>query len=41
MDLAQTLEDLAQAGLLRREAGRLALTPRGVLLSNEVFGRIA
>ncbi|MGH9867756.1 MAG: coproporphyrinogen-III oxidase family protein [Candidatus Polarisedimenticolia bacterium] len=41
VDLAQTLEDLEQAGLLRRGAGRLALTPRGVLLSNEVFGRIS
>jgi oxygen-independent coproporphyrinogen III oxidase len=39
-DLAQTLEELREAGLLEPRAGRLALTPRGVLLSNEVFGRI-
>jgi oxygen-independent coproporphyrinogen-3 oxidase len=38
--LAHTLDDLDAAGLIRRPAGRLALTPRGVLLSNEVFGRI-
>jgi oxygen-independent coproporphyrinogen-3 oxidase len=39
-DLAQTLDELDDAGLVRRREGRLALTPRGVLLSNEVFGRI-
>jgi len=39
-DLAQTLGELREAGLLERRGARLALTPRGVLLSNEVFGRI-
>jgi oxygen-independent coproporphyrinogen-3 oxidase len=38
--LAQTLDDLEEAGLVRHRGGRLALTPRGVLLSNEVFGRM-
>lgn len=33
------VEELEAAGLLAREAGRIALTPRGRLLANEVFVR--
>jgi putative oxygen-independent coproporphyrinogen III oxidase len=33
------IEELVAAGLLDRSAGRLCLTPRGRLLSNEVFAR--
>jgi oxygen-independent coproporphyrinogen-3 oxidase len=33
------IAELAQAGLLESAADRLRLTPRGRLLSNEVFGR--
>ncbi len=34
---AQRLEDAFDAGLLESAAGRVRLTRRGVLLSNEVF----
>ena len=36
-DSASRMEDAFLAGLLVRENGRVALTRRGVLLSNEVF----
>jgi oxygen-independent coproporphyrinogen III oxidase len=34
-----TIDELKEAGLLEESANRLCLTPRGRLLSNEVFGR--
>jgi oxygen-independent coproporphyrinogen-3 oxidase len=34
-----TIEELCQLGLLEKSANRLRLTPRGRLLSNEVFAR--
>ena len=34
------IDALSREGLLQRGGGRLALTPRGVLLSNEVFERL-
>jgi len=34
-----TIDELKEAGLLDESANRLRLTPRGRLLSNEVFGR--
>ena len=39
INLPPTLQDLEQAGLLERSEDRIRLTPRGRLLSNEVFER--
>lgn len=38
--LAREIDELSFEGLLERRDGRLALTPRGILLSNEVFARL-
>jgi oxygen-independent coproporphyrinogen-3 oxidase len=38
--LAREISDMESAGLVQREAGRLALTRHGLLLSNEVFARL-
>jgi oxygen-independent coproporphyrinogen-3 oxidase len=35
----RTIEELVSAGLLQRNGSNLQLTPRGRLLSNEVFER--
>ncbi|HKY32780.1 MAG TPA: radical SAM family heme chaperone HemW [Candidatus Polarisedimenticolia bacterium] len=40
-ELAAFLAEMEEAGLLHRPGGRLALTRRGVLMSNDVFSRIA
>ncbi len=39
-ELAREISDMENAGLVLREAGRLALTRHGLLLSNEVFVRL-
>jgi coproporphyrinogen III oxidase-like Fe-S oxidoreductase len=36
----EELDEVFDAGLLDLEGTRLRLTPRGVLLANEVFGRL-
>jgi len=38
-DLSETIADLVQMGLMEREGDVIRLTPRGRLLSNEVFER--
>jgi len=40
-ELAGPFEELITEGLLRRRGDRIALSPRGILFSNEVFGRLA
>jgi len=37
---AESLRQLVEGGLLRREDGRVMLTERGRMVSNEVFGEL-
>jgi oxygen-independent coproporphyrinogen-3 oxidase len=39
-DAMESLRDVQDAGLLETDAGRIRLTPRGRMVSNEVFSRV-
>ena len=41
IELLPYFEELISEGLLRRRGDRITLSPRGILFSNEVFGRLA